>query len=1394
MEIYKQYDVFKEKCTNFSTDLENRCFKSAKLICHPTIRNEIIAVCSDEEARSNALHICRMSDMLLMSENNENWVAFNLAEARKITEQNGFIYLTDLFSESAFHVEDWMINGKNDTIVVSEEYMREKGKKYAPVTPLTNKVMHFKKSLNDFFWKKSEDGNVVIIDNEHIQNCIIKYFNECTAELETISNSEPITLPLFDDKVSIDLNTTRVINADNYFEKMNKIIDTFVNNSDILEISEYKFSIIDFLIELTISALKNDDINISKDDFLNKYYCPVADLEDEKRLEKLAIINVKSGNADIDCIKYAYVAALMDKKELDFKYPAVTAHSYGESMRSIELGKSHTDEEKYELIKILSQKPDDFMVFAYLYNHYPQEKENIDAIVSFWNIEPMSDEDIQLMLYNAYIPADSYNIDGEFCPDYENALIIYENLLVAEKKYSFENSQALADINDYIKNIDHNSRSFNGTLFESKEDMKKAMQTETEMRDLCVDLSAMTENELLDLRKYIMALTLDNKNKAKYLIKIKVALNNCTANALEQLCIDVPVLELDDAVKLKDKILKSDYDDAIAKPFIKKIDSRILTAEREELNEMFNDIDNMTDAEIDEAKKSLNSNRYSDVLKKYYNRKINACAENKIVNDISSMCNGFEDFDIEKLKKLKSDITVKNYSEKYTYKVFKKINSLMVDFEKNQLVKLFENIDFADNDEIDSIKAEIKKNNYNEDLLAPYLKRISSREQELLDEELIDLCKNIDGMTQDQLSILKIAINESEKTYDDALVEKYNDKIAQREVELSNTELAELCKYIFSMEFDALYELKDVLESDKYDPDLTAVYIKKISEREVELNVIELEKLCEDIMEMDIEQLEELKNTIFDEDSYANICDPFILKINNRIEEIKLAEYNAMLATVVEMDTEALEKFRKHLDEIRLEVGDDLYEIGVKKADDRADDIELDELEEICSDVDNFDFEKTISVINDVSSDKYKDYNSEDYIEKLNNHITDLHIKALDEITSELDSMNKDELNGIISKINKYGNDCPSNLKAPYIEDIEQRIRDLAEKEVRDLCGDVASLSVKKSFELIRLINFMSIDSDIKNQYLDSLDAHIMSIKEHDCKEYITFLTQKMTEFSVTSTHILVPTMTNNFFQKYDAACKQYVSCGRYEMPILMHEAAVDEGFTLTTEFLYYVEKPNTINKIKVDDLASFQAKKGLVVSILTVIDKNGNSYELPNALNKSVIENAAKVLTALACFIRDQRAAEHMKEMLETAVKERTAEIPVQSAIKAPEPPVVESIEIPEISDDSSKNFEIDDLSSESNDEFEFNSIELPDTEEIKLDDSIEVSEVDDDNIEDSDNSDGIEDDKSDENQDVTDESDDYEKSDNSDEVKMKFCEECGAKITNTAAKFCYECGNRLN
>ncbi len=61
------------------------------------------------------------------------------------------------------------------------------------------------------------------------------------------------------------------------------------------------------------------------------------------------------------------------------------------------------------------------MVFAYLYMHYPEEEEHISDILNFWDTPPLTDEEMKAKIYYAHVPAECFNEDGEFCPEYEHA-------------------------------------------------------------------------------------------------------------------------------------------------------------------------------------------------------------------------------------------------------------------------------------------------------------------------------------------------------------------------------------------------------------------------------------------------------------------------------------------------------------------------------------------------------------------------------------------------------------------------------------------------------------------------------------------------------------------------------------------------------------------------------------------------------------------------------------------------------------------------------------------------------------------------------------------------------------------------------------------------------------
>ena len=124
--------------------------------------------------------------------------------------------------------------------------------------------------------------------------------------------------------------------------------------------------------------------------------------------------------------------------------------------------------------------------------------------------------------------------------------------------------------------------------------------------------------------------------------------------------------------------------------------------------------------------------------------------------------------------------------------------------------------------------------------------------------------------------------------------------------------------------------------------------------------------------------------------------------------------------------------------------------------------------------------------------------------------------------------------------------------------------------------------------------------------------------------------------------------------------------------------------------------------------------------------------------------------MTAIVNHIRDKRSAEHMKELLENAVNERTQEIAIPAAaIVPPQPEEPKPTEV-KVEETKEESIDINEVSKEENEE----SSSEENTEETPEEKSNEPTP---------------------------------------EESKVRFCDQCGAKITSANAKFCAECGNKL-
>lgn len=1360
MDVFNQYDVFKEKCFAFADELESKCFTEAKFICHPTQKNELICRCSDEEAKSNGLNICRYSDMLLMSADNEEWQSFNITRAREIAAENGYVYLTDIMAENAFYAEDWMINGKNDTIVVSEAYMREKGKKYAPVTPLTNKVLHFKKLNNTFFWNKAEIGEVITLDADYIEKCIDTYLNKCVDEAPDFADTNDLTFDLFDKSVVIDGKTTRILKTDVLFEQFDNIVAELEEAKEIFETSEFAFSADEFIRKVAVAVLSNNGVTITLDKFVSEYVNKYSNLSDEELADKSHGINISGNSPEMAAVKIAFTDALTKSDLFEYSYSVKANSDYSSLMKDLEQkefsGSQGIAEEKFLISKILSFRPESYGIFAYTLYKYPEEAANLEKLANFWNVAPMDKASLQRLIFDSYLNADLFDENGNFVSGIKQAEIIKDELERVNVKYGFEDRSYIDELADYIKEADLRSRSYNGTVFDTPEAMKRAVANELELQTLCINLSALNEEELNQLKKHIEGITIDDVTKSKYLLKVKMAMNCVEESMLDQLCLGLPTLDADETIKLRDDVLKSGYAESVINAKLPDINNHLDIAFTEELDKRIAKLDEMDTSEISILLQSVNSGRYPTVMAESYTRKIEQFADDKIKAEIDLICSGMDEFTLDMLTDAKLKLSSEKFPEKYTCAYIEEIDRLIVDYEHHEVEKLFENVDFATEEELENIKSVLSEKSYSDELIAPYMVKVAQREQTLVDEELVSMCESIESMEQEQLDELKSRINASDKNYNSDLKEKCFDRIERREAELKNSELAERCKYIFSMNQDALNELKDVLLGGTYDESITTVYLKKVTEREDELRREELDELCAGISEMDMEQLEKLKNEIAENEDYVAISDEYFAKIDACVDNIKNAEYNKLLETVENMSESELEQFKSDLSDKLAdnEVTLENFERGVAKISERASVLETEKLDAIVGDINTIDVDKAIYALDTIRNGEFREDKKNERIEKLENRIKELHIEKLEDLTSGIDNMSKEQLLDVKSKVEEYR--CVLELKTKYIVKIDECISALAEKEITDIIGNISALSAKKSLDIIVRLRTLSLDDSVKNKYLDMIESHIMELKNHEQRVYISFLKQKIDEFNVSTANFLVPTLSNLFYPKYEAACKSYISVGRYELPIFLHDNSGENGFALTTEYFYFINK-GVFNRIKIDDIVSFQAKKSFVNTSIVITERNGNTSEINCAINKNTIDGTAKAMTALVNYIRDQRSAEKMKELLENAVKERTQEIAVASIKAATEkadetPKTTEASEITEIEVEAKPVSEQPKMEPETAEE----SNDVVAAEESAKEQPVQPAA--------------------------------------SGEPKPRFCDQCGAKITSPNAKFCAECGNKLS
>lgn len=1084
METINDYSTFRTHCSEFQQEFSEKFLSEGALFCHPLINGLMLAPASDEEAKSNDLTICRVYDVMLMSEDGETgWKPFDIKKAREIAAANEHIYLSDLLFNTVYLAHDWMIDGKHDAIIVSEQYMKDHNKPYAPVTPLTNQKLKIKKIRNEAFWKKGTLEAPQSLLLEDFTRSLDDFSAEKLEEFPVISSVSGTALKLGEEKAEISQEDSREAAIDFALNVIRELKDKMDTVSPMLSALGMRMTASGYSIKFLVSALNKNGVSIDGKDFRMKYY---NDL-----LEKLP--DDHSADDELKTAGEAFKKAYIENNSCGFKGAAADEKKYYEKLGDIETSDLTKDSLLVKALGLISEKPADGAVFRLLHANFGDLSEDINAAEKFWFGKSVryTDADLDGHLKKEYGISDIINDKGEYTCGLEKAKAIYGQLSKAAEKYRFASCTCAASLKAYIDEEDKKSRTFNGTVFETAEEMKKAVRNEKEVADLCADLTALNKEELSKLRKLVYDTTLDSKTKGKYLVKVKLAENSVKENELKQLTLSLPDLKLDDALSMLEKVKAFDCDDAVKKPFVSAAEDRVFAAQAEELSEKFKGLDGKSAEEITALKKAADSDRYCNMLKKIYIRKAETAVNEIAYKDLEKLCGNMETLDKEKLDALKKAVEDKGYPASAASPFLRKISRLRAEYDRKYVAKLFSGISSKSKEELSKLREIINAGTYPAELTDPYISRIAERETAIKYEEFEEKCKTISLMDKASLEEFKKIMHSGE--YPESIVGKYTASVTARENFIQKAEIAELCKDIEKNGRDALKALSEKLSDTKYNSEFTAPFFEKIKERNLQLDNAEVDELCKDIDKMDRAAVKALSEKISDEKYNKEYTAKYFEKIKERNLQLDNAEVDELCKDIDKKDRAAL----KALSE---KISDEKYskEYTAKyfeKIAARNTEIDKAELTELTKDIGNMKKPELVKITERITLN-YPRETAAPFIEKIRSKEIELMKKELENLCRNIPSTPRAELSKLKEAL-KSG-DFDSELSAKYIAQIEDREKALIKTELKDICGNIDSTGKEKLLEIKLKISDTPEYAEEGKAYIERIDTRLKKLDKEE--------------------------------------------------------------------------------------------------------------------------------------------------------------------------------------------------------------------------------------------------------------------------------------------------------
>lgn len=1104
------YERFRESCTEFRNAFADRFFKEGGgLYCHPLLDGVIYTPCTPEEAKSNRADICRMSDMLLMSEDGREYVPFKIAEARKIAQENGSVYIANLLYNEVFMALDWMIDGKHDTLIISEEHMKKEGKQYAPVTPLTNVIQPFKKFTNHFLYKKGTLEEPVILSENAASEKPDSLIDDTISDFPNLEISGNAEFELFGEKLLMDKNEARCMELDKGLDLIDRLIETMKPNMDALKNAGMDFNMDTYIAGFMVKAAEKCGVKAEKGDFAQTKEMPA--------------------------LKEAFRKLISEKNGYGFKYVPADEEGFKAALKSAELSSAAPEDIKKEIAALLCRRPVCPAALNMARAMSPTDAENVENISEYWGVKAYSPIELSEYLDRSYVGADR-DEEGKIICGGIKATLILEDVKTAAAKYKIKNVPVIDELAASCEEYDKQSRTYNGTVFDTPEEMEKAVKNEKELAEMCGDLTALNEEELIKLRKYIYDMNLDRKTTGKYLLKIKLALNDCEANQLKMLCTGLTLKKPEELTELKKKITEGKFDPVIAAPFAAQVEDAVLKVQLNELKAMFKEIPDA--AAADKLEKELEGDKFDKIFKRHFTRKISdardgfakkelerisamlGSADSKGVDgiiaavneikcraslkqsylkaaqarkdeieqrEIDSVFAAVKTADKAKLDELRKVIESGRFRKALTEKYEAQIKSRQTELDNAEFISKCETIPQMNKAALDEITAILESEKYPEEITSKYLAKVAEREKALIKEEIAQMCKDISSMDNEKLDVLENKLGDEK--YPEEFTAQYFDAVKARRKAILNAEVDEMCKGISLLFPQQLHSLEEKLADEKYDPEYTKKYFDQINTR---INSIENEKLkgmCKDIEKLKKPELEKLAADIETLGYKKENTAPYLEKIRSAEIALMKAEIENLCKNIPTTPRKELVKLKEALSDGSFDK--ELSAKYIEQIDRRCAELVKQELEEMCRNVASAPKDKLISLKLSISEVPEYAEQGKAYIEQIDSRLKAIDKAEFDKQMASIEKLNSEELDKFMEELEKRKPALDIKLYEASVSKCRERGEFLEREELDKLCADISSADLEKLNDIKEKITDGDFTPEITYPYIKKLDKEI---------------------------------------------------------------------------------------------------------------------------------------------------------------------------------------------------------------------------------------------------------------------------------------------------------------